>query len=888
MGKRHYCAALIWTAWTAWAHAGEFIPVDVHPGWGIPGPVYILDAPEASAPPGLPASVKVPSGPLDLQDGAMRRPTMNAHAMAAALSLAPPGSQGWPGSERFRVVDQALEDHESTPHVSEPYRGVDRLYVGTSSNIVVYDTSDPAQHELLGKVPGGATDLFAFEGYLYALSDGGTSIYSLADPDLPVLVSHVAGLEGQSGIALAAEPSPDGDQVYARLCSLVSQTLPSFGWTSMVQVLDIEDPANPIFLYYILISGADGVANFGQKAYVAASAGVHVVTLYNEPSYADYQRSQGWSCDVFTPGHVHGDPAAYLYVGIPSGVMVYDLSTANPLLTYVSTWFDPGFEGNLGRGRHMDYQKDSAGERLYVHDATYGSNHHTFSILDAADKDSLAWLGGWQGEIWDDTAPRISGSHAYVPDTYTGKVTTVDVSDPALPTQVGETWVGVDFTGVDITDGAGAVSARDRFYFFDSDPGGVVGPVGLQVMESDSLYSASAKAIDRIGDAVFTRDYNSHLTSWPGACFDVSNPEAVTKTGSYENWTSNWQAAQGNLIYGGKKTLKVIDVSNPAQPDSIGALAWGGTPRSGEVSGSLLAVRISSEVKLIDVSDPTLPVEVGTVGSVSAPYLPAISLDGSLLVVVEKNYPGQYFLAFHDVSDPESPSLISALAWPQDGEIIEVVLEQGRLFVAAAGKVYALDVADPTNLQWLGAYPEFGRSSAGNALSVEGREVQLVGSSGLQMLRFLDVKATLKPKEAPVVVQPGGAFEFEIRLENLSRTAQTTQAWVEAILPDGSAYGPVLGPARLSLGAGESVEFQLSQPVPTIAPAGSYGYRLRVGSYPDEIDDQESFDFTVEPAAIAPPGTSASHAAGRPGAATGTRDQEKVDRGGISAETTRS
>jgi len=51
-------------------------------------------------------------------------------------------------------------------------------------------------------------------------------------------------------------------------------------------------------------------------------------------------------------------------------------------------------------------------------------------------------------------------------------------------------------------------------------------------------------------------------------------------------------------------------------------------------------------------------------------------------------------------------------------------------------------------------------------------------------------------------------------------------------LPNGTWYGPVLGPLTLTLPPNFALERLRTQTVPATAPAGAYWYQGRVGDYP--------------------------------------------------------
>jgi len=107
-----------------------------------------------------------------------------------------------------------------------------------------------------------------------------------------------------------------------------------------------------------------------------------------------------------------------------------------------------------------------------------------------------------------------------------------------------------------------------------------------------------------------------------------------------------------------------------------------------------------------------------------------------------------------------------------------------------------------------------------------------------------NVTVTLTPSGTPIVIPPsGGQFSFNVLVLNNETTSWTFDAWTNVTLPNGSPYGPLLGPLVLTLGAGASLDRNRTQAVPGNAPSGTYSYNARVGNYPDDIWDSDSFAF---------------------------------------------
>ena len=106
------------------------------------------------------------------------------------------------------------------------------------------------------------------------------------------------------------------------------------------------------------------------------------------------------------------------------------------------------------------------------------------------------------------------------------------------------------------------------------------------------------------------------------------------------------------------------------------------------------------------------------------------------------------------------------------------------------------------------------------------------------------VDITLTPEGPPIQIPPtGGSFNYNIAVENLDTVQVIAQVWCDATLPDGSVVGPTLGPATVTMPVGFSGDRDRTQNVPGTAPEGTYTYHGYVGTYPDVIWDQDSFDF---------------------------------------------
>ena len=107
------------------------------------------------------------------------------------------------------------------------------------------------------------------------------------------------------------------------------------------------------------------------------------------------------------------------------------------------------------------------------------------------------------------------------------------------------------------------------------------------------------------------------------------------------------------------------------------------------------------------------------------------------------------------------------------------------------------------------------------------------------------IDLTLTPENPPIVIPAnGGSFNFNIAGANNGTSPATFDVWTYATLPNGGQYGPLIFVTNFTLAAGASIDRDRTQAVPANAPPGFYTYDAYAGNYPDEIWDEDHFDFT--------------------------------------------
>ena len=109
----------------------------------------------------------------------------------------------------------------------------------------------------------------------------------------------------------------------------------------------------------------------------------------------------------------------------------------------------------------------------------------------------------------------------------------------------------------------------------------------------------------------------------------------------------------------------------------------------------------------------------------------------------------------------------------------------------------------------------------------------------------MDVSVVLTPVVMPITIPAGGgSFEFNIEVTNNETVAVITDIWSYVTLPNGSEYGPIINVQNMNMAIGFSGDRDRLQNVPAGAPSGAYTYDAYTGVYPNQVWDEDQFDWS--------------------------------------------
>lgn len=430
--------------------------------------------------------------------------------------------------------------------------------VADNTAILVFDISDPAAPALVGSCPAASAGDVAVSGrYAYVTADPGLVVVDLADPAAPQVV---ASLEA----AGAWDVSVDGDWAY------VAAGRDGF------YVFDVHDPVSPFLVYAAdTPGGAFGVEVQGDLLHVADGAGLRIYRIA-EP-VTPPERVGRFSIGIGASAvAVQGDQALVTTYGtagdLHSHLFVLDVS-------------DPAAPVEQGR-----YWVGNTYEEQMVDVAAYG------------DRALVVW------DWWS----------ASYPDSRTGRVTTIDISDPAIPVETCTAGWPEELLRCTVRGG--------RLFAVGHARSTAAGLWVLDVADPDAMTPVSATLTpDRwatdiaiVGHHAFVvepwADDNENLQ-----VYDIADPAAPVLAWhgymTYGYGTSQWVPIGNHALEIGGVSATVFDITDPAAPAYATTFySSSGDARRAALSGRYMVTGYfytgGGTLGLIDLGTPTAPIQL--------------------------------------------------------------------------------------------------------------------------------------------------------------------------------------------------------------------------------------------------------------------------------------
>lgn len=624
-------------------------------------------------------------------------------------------------------------------------------YVATEFGMSIVNLSTPSNPHLTGGVslPASAIDL-AVEGPWAFVADGyeGVHVVDVSDPEYPEVEGSVTLDDFAYGVAL------QGNYLFVA------------EHRSGLRIVDIQDPASPVLINLIALpSAAFNVSLADNHAFVTTQySGIQIVNV-EIPESASIVGSCGIPGSL--GGIFHFGDIALVAAG-GAGLAFIDVSPAG-------TAEFIGIVDTPGVARHSFAEQGFA----FVADSDGG-----LQIIEFRDFAGPQMLG-----MGDDTinfspyGMTIDGNLAYLIGA--GGMRIVDVSNPAIPTQIGR-------------------------------------------------WNSSSSGYD-----VVIRDGLAYCAIYMGGLtiLDVSNPGAISFVGRESvNYATQLVLSGDHVVVAAEtRGIVLLDVANPENPKTVKTVRTSGNAVDVALYGDYLYV--AEENKGVQIFDSPHPEDSKYLGQIDTPGdATVVVVDGDELYVGD-SVAG---LLIYSLVDPASPGPLGQVLL--SGYIREISILGDIAYVCSGANILAVDIFDKSRPQIIGPAGVAGRDfSVANGFLVCAATPGLVRTYPLQcQLQFLNPRMIVgySPVEIP---EDGGIFEFDLEINNSYEVPRIATVQFEAELSDGRIFPIYEVPDRIFPVAPQFRRNGLVQKVPGWAPAGVYIFRCLVV---DELGVVRSSEFS--------------------------------------------
>jgi len=259
----------------------------------------------------------------------------------------------------------------------------------------------------------------------------------------------------------------------------------------------------------------------------------------------------------------------------PNSLQVYDIS--NPAAPV-----NVGSSGSTGAGSSLN---GVAIAGRYVYSVSAGNNKlFVFDVSNPASPVIVNTGGTTTGNSPDDVY--VQGRYVFVLNSGANTIQAFDVSNPAAPVSDGTSATGAGPASIFVSGRYAYVLANNHLQAFD---------VSTLPLTNGSLVNGTGRATGAGAQSIYVQGRYAYVANGTSTgsiqIFDVSNPTSIpAAVGSISTAAGTGPVSvyvQGRYAYitTSGNVLQVIDVSNPANPVSVGTVSIGTNPYSAVVNG---------------------------------------------------------------------------------------------------------------------------------------------------------------------------------------------------------------------------------------------------------------------------------------------------------------
>lgn len=480
---------------------------------------------------------------------------------------------------------------------------------------------------------------------------------------------------GNAGAVIGSIQTADSNSGYC-----VSGTTLYLANGDELQMIDVSDPeaprhigslTTPLKAFRVLVAG--GLAYVLGETPVLQIIDVHdpaaprMVSVTLLPAWVTYYRVVG--------------ETVYLTLGDSWGFMVIDaVDPATPRIAGELRCQNYCLASDLEVADEVAYVTLEWGRGLQAIDVHDPTNPLLIGYIDVSDE--------WPTKI------AVKDGLACI-TTQEGMLYLVDVSDPVGPKIMGSLAVGDGQRGVSL--------AEDDICL-------LAGKAGLQIIEvsdpsrpeiAGGVGPGIATQVMAVGETAFIARNGVEIVM-----IDIGNPQTFSQIASLDTGGATDIRVIDQLAYvintfdipgvahPEEKGLRVIDVSDPSQPEIIGMLNSPGVAEDLEIVGTTAYIADGEYgVMIVDISDPANPLKVSSLDTPA--YAKAITISGNLAYVAD-NGSG---LQIVDASDPAFPQIIGWLDPPGSSMTRQVAVRDTTVYLGDRTDLLVIDVSQPSSPQ---------------------------------------------------------------------------------------------------------------------------------------------------------------------------------------------